>query len=304
MKVLITGACGYIGSSLIRQLEKVLPGAHIVCYDNLSRNVYSFFLGPKLKNVNLEFVPGDLLDTRLLKELINDEVDYIIHLAGMVTTPFAETNFHLYDQVNHWGTSSLAMAAEGSSVKKIVFLSSTSVYGNIQNPVNESSIPNPTTSYSLSKFRAEKQLARLSNQIDTTIIRSANVFGYNESMRVDAFVNKFAFEAKFLSRVTVRGDSSQKRPIVHVEYLAELLAKVLLYDQSPEVLNVVDEHVTAEEVLETIRDFIPEVEVIYSDQLLPQTSLLVDSQFDTIKQIGTPKRSLKQSLEEIFEHFL
>lgn len=58
-----------------------------------------------------------------------DGIDIIYHLAANVTTPFANTDPHFYEQVNHWGTAELAYAAEKASVKKLIYSSSTSVYG-------------------------------------------------------------------------------------------------------------------------------------------------------------------------------
>lgn len=160
MKVLITGGAGYIGTALVAQLLNVAEIEKITIYDNLSRKNYNLFFNQNLNEVKLQFIKGELLDSRMLKKILKG-VDVVIHLAAKVTTPFASENAHLFEQVNHWGTAELVYAAEECRVKKIIYLSSSSVYGASENFTGHFQIPNPVTIYGISKLRGEEHVARL-----------------------------------------------------------------------------------------------------------------------------------------------
>ena len=143
MNILITGGAGYIGSALIEQLLPDEKINKIVIYDNLSRNNYHFFLGSKLpKHEKIEFIQGELLDTRKLSKALND-IDTVIHLAAKVTTPFADADPHYFEQSNHWGTAELVYAVEDSEVEHFVFASSVSVFGSSTEIIEENPSSKP-----------------------------------------------------------------------------------------------------------------------------------------------------------------
>ncbi|MDX1407557.1 MAG: NAD(P)-dependent oxidoreductase, partial [Saprospiraceae bacterium] len=137
MKVLITGGAGYIGYSLVRQLLEDVDHLHsITIYDNLSRQNYSFFTEAQFDHKPITFIHGDILDGRSLERAL-DGIDCVVHLAAKVTTPFADHEAHQYDQINHWGSAQVARAIECSDVRKVIYLSSISVYGSRPEPVDE-----------------------------------------------------------------------------------------------------------------------------------------------------------------------
>ncbi|HSZ73114.1 MAG TPA: NAD-dependent epimerase/dehydratase family protein, partial [Cytophagaceae bacterium] len=146
MKVLVTGGAGYIGSQLVQTLAYNSSVEKIVVYDNLTRDNFSFFLNhQKIAGNKISFVHGDILDTRKLRKALID-IDVVYHLAARVSTPFSNTDSHFYEQVNHWGTAELVYAVEESkTVKQLVYLSSTSVYGSSKEEVSEETLPNPKT---------------------------------------------------------------------------------------------------------------------------------------------------------------
>src|SRR3954470_17662630 len=127
MRVLVTGGAGYIGTELAAQLVAKPEVEKVIIYDNLSRLNYNLFLGLRLRQHNkLSFVKGELLDSRALRKVLKD-VDVVYHLAAKVTTPFANVDAHVYEQVNHWGTAELVYAIEESNVKRVIYASSTGV---------------------------------------------------------------------------------------------------------------------------------------------------------------------------------
>ncbi|MGD1890091.1 MAG: NAD-dependent epimerase/dehydratase family protein [Cyclobacteriaceae bacterium] len=233
MTILITGGAGYIGTQLVAELVKDHSVSRIIIYDNLSRDNYNAFLGHSLykrtdNTLKIEFVSGELLDTRKLRSVVQ-EADIVYHLAAKVVTPFATTDGHAYEQTNHWGTAELVYAIEESPrVKKLIYVSSTSVYGSAH--AGEDTVPNPQTIYGISKLRGEEHVQRLFSKLPTYIIRCGNVYGYNKSLRFDAVINRFMFEANFRRRVSIHGDGKQRRAFISVQLAGETLVKLLNAD--------------------------------------------------------------------------
>ena len=268
MKVLITGGAGYIGTELVSVLSQRTDIDEIVIYDNLSRDNYNLFLGHTFANHDkITFIKGELLDSRHLKKAL-EGVDVVYHLAAKVTTPFANTDPHFYEQVNHWGTAELVYAVEESNVKKFIFTSSTGVYGSSNSSVDEDTEPNPRTFYGISKMRAEDHVNRLSDKIDTYIFRCGNVYGYNRSMRFDAVINKFVFEANFYKRISIHGDGRQHRSFIHIDQVASALSHVLDGTLNGGMYNLVYRDLQVLDIVDTLKQMIPELEFIFVNQHL------------------------------------
>jgi UDP-glucose 4-epimerase len=206
MKVLITGGAGYVGTVLTKHLVTYPEVDKIIVYDNLSRKNSNLFLGDRLPNSEkVELVVGDILDLRKMKRILQD-VDAVFHLAARVSTPFANIDADFHEQVNHWGTAELASAVEESNVKKFIFTSSTSVYGASGDFIDERQEPDPKTFYGISKYRGEEHVKRLMKKHNALILRCANVYGYSRSMRFDAVINRFMFDANFTKRIQIHGN--------------------------------------------------------------------------------------------------
>ncbi|MEM1137856.1 MAG: NAD-dependent epimerase/dehydratase family protein, partial [Bacteroidota bacterium] len=141
MKILITGGAGYIVTELTYQLALIDAVEQIVIYDNLSRKNYNIFLMEKhLPNKKIMFESADILDSYKLNKAV-EEADIIFHLAAKVTTPFANEDPHIFEQVNHWGTAELSYALEATQTNKVIYLSSMSVYGASSELVDISTAP-------------------------------------------------------------------------------------------------------------------------------------------------------------------
>ena len=221
MRVLITGGAGYIGTELVYSLANENSIEEIIIFDNLSRDNHNLFIKSKVPNATkVRFHRGELLDSRELGKVL-DGINIVYHLAAKVTTPFANTDPHFYEQVNHWGTAELVYALEKSSVEKLIYTSSTSVYGSSTKSVDENTPPNPKTFYGISKMRGEEHVQRLKDKMKTYILRSGNVYGYSKSMRFDAVINKFIFEANYSKRITINGDGKQHRSFIHIDQITK-----------------------------------------------------------------------------------
>ena len=105
MKVLVTGAAGYVGWSVIHALAASPDVSEIVVYDNFIRGNYGLVLGDKPAGSTLiRIVVDDILNSRALKKAMAD-IDCVAHLAAIAPSPYSDDNPHTFDQVNHWGTA-------------------------------------------------------------------------------------------------------------------------------------------------------------------------------------------------------
>ena len=270
MKVLVTGGAGYIGTELVSMLINNPLVEKVIVYDNLSRPNFNLFLGLRLqKHHKISFVKGELLDSRALKKVLKG-VDVVYHLAAKVTTPFANADAHVYEQVIHWGTAELVYAVEESTVKRFIYTSSTGVYGSSNIPAHEDTPPDPQTFYAVSKLRGEEHVRRLMNsgKVATFIMRCGNVYGYSKSMRFDAVINKFIFEANFNKLVTIQGDGKQSRTFINIDLLSKALNNCLTADLPSYVYNVVDRNLKVIDILDVLKELIPELEFIFINQHL------------------------------------
>lgn len=304
MNILITGGAGYIGSQLVHTLAANSDVQKIVVYDNLTRDNYNFFLNAQKINGNkISFVHGDILDTRKLRKALTG-IDVVFHLAARVSTPFSNTDSHFYEQVNHWGTAELVYAIEDSkTVKQLVYLSSTSVYGSSKEEVSEETIPNPRTFYSVSKLRGEEHVCRMFPKLNTHIIRCGNVYGYSPATRFDAVVNRFVFDAHVNNRISIHGSGKQHRSFIHVNKVVHVLNEIIKTQIPSGVYNLSDKNLEVLDLRDALKDIYPSMEFIYINQHLELRELKVKTDGLLSKYISIPSSDLLTELKEFKEQF-
>jgi UDP-glucose 4-epimerase len=308
MTILITGGAGYIGTQLVSQLIYDKSVSRIIIYDNLSRGNYNLFLGHSLyeraeaKGIQIDFVQGELLNTRKLRQYVR-EAEVVYHLAAKVLTPFSPTDGHDYEQTNHWGTAELVYAIEEApDIKKLIYLSSTSVYG--PDHVNEDTPPGPQTIYGISKLRGEEHVNRLFPKIPTYIIRCGNVYGYNKSLRFDAVINRFMFEANFKRRISIHGDGNQRRAFISVERVGEVLRQLLEADMPSDTYNLVDKNLQILDIVDVVKAIYFDLEFIFVNRHLSLRQLSVDTNLKLFKYLPRwEESSLLDEMEAFRKRF-
>lgn len=277
MRILVTGGAGYIGTELVSALANEKSISEIIVYDNLSRKNFNFFIG-KNKVAKVKFINGDLLDSRRLQKSLQN-VDVVYHLAAMVTTPFSDNHAHSFEQINNWGTAELVQAVENSAVSKFVYLSSASVYGSTAETIQSSSHDkNPRTYYGITKLKGEEHVRRLSNKgIETLIFRCANVFGYSKSMRFEAVINKFMFEANFTNKIIINGNGNQSRAFIHVQNVVDVLKSILnkTIEDDGDAINLSEFNASILEIAEVVKSIYPDLEMQFINQHLPMKEIRV-----------------------------
>jgi len=294
MKVLVTGGAGYIGSQLVKAMALLDQVESILIYDNLSRKNFNLFFNNKLNKV--QFVQGDILDSRKLKKIIKD-IDTVVHLAAVVSTPNPHSESTLFEQVNHWGTSELVSACESSEVKKIIYLSSASIYGTSDKVADENTLPNPSSLYGYSKLAGEKEIERLKDKSEIRIIRSANVFGLSDAIRFDSVINKFMFSANYFGKITIEGDGTQIRSFVSIDHVVNTIIDYLVDKFTFEYSNLSE--ITTSLIdfsYQYLRNVYPDLNIYFTNQNIKLGSLKIISKYQEL--------NIKRNTEQINEQLI
>lgn len=277
----------------------------IVVYDNLSRENFNLFINSS-KHVSkdkIQFEFGELLDSRKIRKILKD-IDVVYHLAALVSTPFASADSHLYEQVNHWGTAELVYAVEEiKTVKKFIYLSSCSVYGSSKVLMDENSIVNPKTIYGVSKMRGEEHVNRLGTKMNAITIRLGNVYGYSSSMRFDAVINKFMFEAHYKNRISIHGNGRQSRSFIHVEKAVDSLVSILKTEIPSDVYNLTERNLEIYDLIDELKNLYPSLEFIFINQHLELREQKINPETKLSRYISLKETELNKELAEFRKHF-
>lgn len=298
MKIMVTGGAGYLGTALIQLLSHLPTVNEILIFDNLNHGRRGLFLGESFGAKRIRFVRGDILNTRLLEKEIKG-VDVIFHLAAKVSTPFAVGDPHSFEQNNHWGSAELSYAIETSSVSHVVYVSSAAVYGFSEKELTTVDYPQPRTWYGTSKLRGESMFLRLSPQRKVHVLRCANVYGYSPSIRFDAVINRFAWQAHFEGRLTIEGDGSQSRPFIHINEAAQAMIRLLSSDVPTGIYNLIGFNQSILELTNVLQTIYPKLERMFVEQDMPRQGLRVLAS----KELGVQEHDIKDDLFRFTKQF-
>jgi len=216
MKVLITGGAGFIGSHVAEQLHQ---RAKVRVLDNLRTGHRR-----NLAGLDVEFIAGSILDRSAVRAAVQG-VDYVFHLAALVSVPESVRQPHECVALNVTGLLNVLEEAAEAKVKKLCFSSSAAVYGN--NPVVpkvESMLPEPCSPYAVTKLDGEyycRQFAA-AGRLQTVALRFFNVFGPRQdpASAYAAAVPIFVQQALAHEPLTIHGDGGQTRDFIHVKDIA------------------------------------------------------------------------------------
>ncbi|MCB0723931.1 MAG: SDR family oxidoreductase [Ignavibacteriae bacterium] len=233
MKVLVTGGGGFIGSNIVEELLR--QGFEVNVIDNFSTGKREN-LSPFEKDINL--IEGDIRSYHIVQEAVNG-VDVILHQAALPSVPRSIKDPITTNEVNISGTLNLLESAVKANVKRFVYASSSSVYGDSpQLPKKETMEPNPLSPYAVSKLAGEKycQVFNRIYGIETICLRYFNVFGLRQdpTSQYSAVIPKFITLMMNDKQPVIYGDGKQSRDFTYVANVvkANLLAATKEIDGS------------------------------------------------------------------------
>ena len=212
MKSLVTGGAGFIGSHLVDKLLE--QGNEVLVIDNLSTGKKEH-LNPKAI-----FFEQDLRDFNKIKSIF-EGVDFVFHLAALPRVATSIEKPLLTNEINITGTLNVLQAANEAKVKKVIYASSTSVYGNQKTlPIREDAFPSPLSPYGLQKYVGELYCKIYSDiyKLATVCLRYFNVFGPRQNAEDEyaGVTAKFLKLKKQGKPLTIVGDGEQKRDFTSV----------------------------------------------------------------------------------------
>ncbi len=225
MKFLVTGGAGFIGSHIVEELVRREKRVRVL--DNFSTGKKEN-IAPFLEEI--ELIEGDIRDPEIVKKAVK-EIDYVLHQAALPSVPRSIKDPITTNEVNVLGTLNILMAAKEAGAKKIVYASSSSVYGDTPNlPKREDTVTSPLSPYALSKLAAEEYSKLFSSLygLEAIILRYFNVFGPRQdpTSQYAAVIPKFIASMLKGERPTIYGDGEQSRDFTYVSNVvsANLLA--------------------------------------------------------------------------------
>ncbi|MBI2067985.1 MAG: SDR family oxidoreductase [Deltaproteobacteria bacterium] len=238
MKYLVTGGAGFIGSHIAERLVK--EGERVRVLDNLDAG--------KMENLaplgdRVEFIKGDIRSREDIKKAVQG-IDYILHQAALRSVPKSMTRPIEYHEVNVTGTFNLLNEAKGAGVKKVVFASSSSIYGVTDKfPQKEGSEAMAVSPYALTKKLGEEYCQFYSSVfgLPTVCLRYFNVFGPRQSLDDDyaVVIPKFITFLLQGKRPPIYGDGTQSRDFTFIANVVDANLAALRSDVGRgEAINV------------------------------------------------------------------
>ena len=221
MRVLITGADGYIGVMLASTLLEA--GYEVAGLDTGLYQDGSLYGGVPRPDVLIR------KDIRNITEHDLKGFDAVVHLAELSNDPLGQHNPALTFEINHVGTVNLATRCKRAGITRFVYTSSCSVYGaGMGDFKDERSEPNPQTAYAKCKVMVERDLSAMAtDDFSPTFLRNATAYGPSPRMRFDIVLNNLAGLAWTRKEIKMTSDGSPWRPLVHVRDIAHAVVCAL-----------------------------------------------------------------------------
>jgi nucleoside-diphosphate-sugar epimerase len=213
-RVLVTGGAGFIGSNLVRALLE--RGDDVRVLDNFSTGNRA-----NLANLDVEVVEGELRSYERVHNAVR-KTDVVYHLGALGSVPRSVQDPLTSSAVNVEGTLNVLLAARDEGVRRVVFSSSTSIYGSTRDlPTTEATPPDPISPYGVAKLAAERycvSFSRVYESFETVVLRYFNVFGPRQSpySQYAAAIPLFIKAIGDGEPITVYGDGEQSRDFTYV----------------------------------------------------------------------------------------
>jgi len=296
---LVLGGLGYIGSGLVLDLLKDNQKVSVLDCAMYGNSVLrKFYAYP-----NFNFIKGYASDVVKLGKLLKEN-SKVVHLAGLVGDPACSLNEKDTSYFNIKTTNIIKDLCFEYEIKKLIFASSCSVFGNNKRLCSENTSTNPVSLYAKTKVDSENEL--LESKIDTKILRFSTIFGPAERLRFDLVVNLFIAQAYYDKRITVFG-GDQKRPFLHVYDAAKAIKKFLDYKtkNTQEIFNIGfdDLNYTIKEIAELVKKKISGSSISVSNESNDNRNYAVSFKKYNDLFPNTDRFSILESIDQFTEIF-
>jgi nucleoside-diphosphate-sugar epimerase len=303
--IVVTGNLGYIGYVMTEELLE--EGYDVIGVDTnfyADKLLFDFEYSKDFAQINK--------DIRTISSEVFRDVDAVIHLAALSNDPLGELNPGLTEEINLTYSLRLATLAKKAGVKRFLFSSSCSIYGETNNEsLTEEDEMNPVSAYAESKIKLEKKLSELADgDFSPVYFRNGTAYGVSPSMRFDLVLNNLMGWAYTTDEIKILSDGRAWRPIVHIRdiskaFIAGLKApKDAIHDQAFNVgLN--SENYQVKEMAEKIHEQMPECEVKIMGEHNPDQRTYVvnfDKINDTLEYF-TPEWNIEKGVSELLNSF-
>ena len=253
-KVLVTGGAGFVGRETVKQLQ--LNGYEVTVLDKADK--------PE-DFQNVKYIRGDLQNAAKCVVACAGQ-DYVIHLAAKPRIPESFINPDDYFDDNVTGTKNILTAASAVGVRKFVYCSSSSIYGNNPAPHKPYHKPDPLNYYAMTKLFGEhlcKQYKNMFN-LEYNILRFFTVYGPEQPGCDDKglMIAKFGRLASEGKPLTVHGDGEMRRDYIHVTDVAAAIIASIESRVKSEIFNVgTGNNISVNAIVDILRDFVPDLVV-------------------------------------------
>lgn len=267
-KIVVTGALGHIGSYIVRDLVYQFPGVEIVMVDNMmTQRFSSLFHLPAIGRY--QFVDGDISKIDLIPMFENAHA--VVHLAAITDAAGSFGRAAELEANNYQATEKVAYACTAVGAR-LIALSSTSVYGTQEEVVSEdcsSEELKPQSPYAETKLKEEQLVTQfcLNQGLKAVSCRFGTIFGVSPGIRFHTAVNKFCWQAVLGQPITVWSTAyDQRRPYLDLLDASRAIAFIIRKDLfDGRIFNVLSLNATVRQIVDTIREFLPELQVNFVD---------------------------------------
>jgi UDP-glucose 4-epimerase len=235
--VLVTGGAGFIGSNLVRAL--IERGDDVRVLDNFSTGNRV-----NLEGLDVEIVEGELRSYERVHRAVRG-AEIVYHLGALGSVPRSVQDPLTSSAVNIEGTLNVLLAARDEGIRRVVYSSSTSVYGSTrQLPTTEDTPPDPISPYGVAKLAAERycvSFSRVYDSLETAVLRYFNVFGPRQSpsSQYAAVVPLFVTAIATGQPVQIHGDGEQSRDFTYVENVVDATLRASVAEgANGEIFNI------------------------------------------------------------------